>query len=104
MKNPIPRIQMLDGLNEGWIEFERGKLARKRETKAQNPVLKALMPMPMERFSVPRDQMRGRVPHTRSGCARQVLDVKAILRTNPTRSRYLNGFHGVQYLVTQGNA
>jgi NAD(P)H dehydrogenase (quinone) len=25
MKNPTPRIQMLDGFNEGWIEFERGK-------------------------------------------------------------------------------
>lgn len=25
MKNPLPRIQMLDGFNEGWIEFEGGK-------------------------------------------------------------------------------
>lgn len=25
MKNPIPRMQMLEGLNEGWIEFEGGK-------------------------------------------------------------------------------
>jgi NAD(P)H dehydrogenase (quinone) len=25
MKDPIPRIQMLDGFNEGWIEFERGE-------------------------------------------------------------------------------
>jgi uncharacterized protein YbjT (DUF2867 family) len=24
MKDPIPRIQMLDGFNEGWIEFEAG--------------------------------------------------------------------------------
>jgi NAD(P)H dehydrogenase (quinone) len=22
MKNPTPRIQMIEGLNEGWIEFE----------------------------------------------------------------------------------
>ena len=22
MKNPLPRIQMIDGFNEGWIEFE----------------------------------------------------------------------------------
>jgi len=22
MKNPTPRIQMLDGFNEGWLEFE----------------------------------------------------------------------------------
>lgn len=25
MKNPIPRIQMIDGFNEGWIEFEVGE-------------------------------------------------------------------------------
>jgi NAD(P)H dehydrogenase (quinone) len=25
MNNPTPRIQMLDGFNEGWIEFERGE-------------------------------------------------------------------------------
>jgi hypothetical protein len=25
MKNPAPRIQMLDGFNEGWIEFEAGQ-------------------------------------------------------------------------------
>jgi NAD(P)H dehydrogenase (quinone) len=24
MNNPNPRIRMLDGFNEGWIEFERG--------------------------------------------------------------------------------
>jgi NAD(P)H dehydrogenase (quinone) len=24
MKNPTPRIRMLDGFNEGWIEFEGG--------------------------------------------------------------------------------
>ena len=24
MKNPTPRMQMLDGFNEGWIDFERG--------------------------------------------------------------------------------
>ena len=23
MKNPMPRIRMLDGFNEGWIAFER---------------------------------------------------------------------------------
>jgi NAD(P)H dehydrogenase (quinone) len=22
MKDPMPRVQMLDGFNEGWIEFE----------------------------------------------------------------------------------
>jgi hypothetical protein len=24
MKNPTPRIQMIEGFNEGWIEFEGG--------------------------------------------------------------------------------
>jgi NAD(P)H dehydrogenase (quinone) len=23
MKNPMPRIRMVDGFNEGWIDFER---------------------------------------------------------------------------------
>ena len=25
MKNPLPRIRMLDGFNEGWIDFEAGE-------------------------------------------------------------------------------
>jgi hypothetical protein len=30
MKNPIPRIQMIDGFNSGWIDFpNRGTNARK---------------------------------------------------------------------------
>jgi hypothetical protein len=24
MRDPMPRIQMLDGFNEGWIDFEHG--------------------------------------------------------------------------------
>ena len=31
MKNPIPRIRMLDGFNEGWIDFDGGAQARKKE-------------------------------------------------------------------------
>jgi uncharacterized protein YbjT (DUF2867 family) len=27
MRDPIPRIQMLDGFNEGWIKFEGGDAA-----------------------------------------------------------------------------
>ena len=31
MKNPLPRMQMLDGFNEGWIEFEnRGSVLKGR--------------------------------------------------------------------------
>jgi len=29
MMNPLPRVQMLDGFNEGWIEFEAPSAARK---------------------------------------------------------------------------
>lgn len=36
MKNPIPRIQMLDGFNEGWIEFEGGEAnVRKGSTRLE---------------------------------------------------------------------
>jgi NAD(P)H dehydrogenase (quinone) len=41
MKNPEPRIQMLDGFNEGWIEFE-GKQVRKGNV-ALETVLRALI-------------------------------------------------------------
>jgi NAD(P)H dehydrogenase (quinone) len=30
MKNPTPRIQMLDGFNEGWIEFECGEAGSRK--------------------------------------------------------------------------
>src|ERR1700685_1995596 len=30
MKNPAPRIQMLDGFNEGWIEFEGGEAGSRK--------------------------------------------------------------------------
>ncbi len=30
MKHPEPRMQMLDGFNEGWIEFEQGESKRRR--------------------------------------------------------------------------
>jgi NAD(P)H dehydrogenase (quinone) len=43
MKNPEPRIQMLDGFNEGWIEFE-GKEAGPRKGKvAVETVLRMLI-------------------------------------------------------------
>jgi NAD(P)H dehydrogenase (quinone) len=30
MKNPLPRMQMIDGFNEGWIDFaDQGAKARK---------------------------------------------------------------------------
>ena len=43
MKNPIPRIRMLDGFNEGWIEFERGEAGSKKGNIAIETVLKVLV-------------------------------------------------------------
>lgn len=30
MKDPVPRIQMLDGFNEGWIDFEMGEVRTRK--------------------------------------------------------------------------
>jgi uncharacterized protein YbjT (DUF2867 family) len=43
MKNPIPRIRMLDGFNEGWIEFERGEAGSLKGNESLESVLKALI-------------------------------------------------------------
>jgi NAD(P)H dehydrogenase (quinone) len=43
MKNPTPRIRMLDGFNEGWIEFEKGEAGSRKGTIALETVLKALI-------------------------------------------------------------
>jgi uncharacterized protein YbjT (DUF2867 family) len=42
-KNPIPRIRMLDGFNEGWIDFEGGEAGSRKGTVALESVLKALL-------------------------------------------------------------
>lgn len=43
MKNPMPRIRMLDGFNEGWIEFERGQAASRKGRVALRTVLQTLI-------------------------------------------------------------
>jgi NAD(P)H dehydrogenase (quinone) len=43
MKNPIPRIRMLDGFNEGWIEFERGEAGSQKGNESLESVLKSLI-------------------------------------------------------------
>jgi NAD(P)H dehydrogenase (quinone) len=43
MKHPEPRIQMLDGFNEGWIEFEHGESQRRRGRIGLKEVLKKLV-------------------------------------------------------------
>jgi uncharacterized protein YbjT (DUF2867 family) len=43
MKDPIPRIQMLDGFNEGWIEFERGESGSMKGKVTLETVLRGLI-------------------------------------------------------------
>jgi NAD(P)H dehydrogenase (quinone) len=43
MKNPMPRIQMLDGFNEGWIEFERGESGSMKGKVTLETVLRGLI-------------------------------------------------------------
>ncbi len=43
MKNPTPRIRMLDGFNEGWIDFEHGEAGSQKGNVALESVLKALI-------------------------------------------------------------
>jgi NAD(P)H dehydrogenase (quinone) len=43
MRDPIPRIQMLDGFNEGWIEFERGESGSMKGIVTLEAVLKGLI-------------------------------------------------------------
>jgi NAD(P)H dehydrogenase (quinone) len=43
MKNPAPRIHMLDGFNEGWIEFESGESGSRKGTVPLETVLKGLL-------------------------------------------------------------
>ena len=43
MKNPTPRIRMLDGFNEGWIEFESGEAGSRKGTTEMRTVLQALI-------------------------------------------------------------
>lgn len=43
MKNPTPRIQMLDGFNEGWIEFESAASAIRKGAVPLDTVLRALV-------------------------------------------------------------
>jgi uncharacterized protein YbjT (DUF2867 family) len=42
-ENPMPRIRMLDGFNEGWIEFENGQPGSRKGTVALKTVLQTLI-------------------------------------------------------------
>lgn len=43
MKNPLPRIRMLDGFNEGWIDFEFGESGSQKGNVGLETVLKGLI-------------------------------------------------------------
>ena len=43
MKNPIPRMRMLDGFNEGWINFEAGETGLQKGGVPLEAVLKGLI-------------------------------------------------------------
>ena len=43
MKNPEPRIGMLDGFNEGWIDFEGGEAGTRKGSVALKAVLKTFI-------------------------------------------------------------
>jgi uncharacterized protein YbjT (DUF2867 family) len=43
MRNPTPRIQMLDGFNEGWIEFEGGEVGSRKGNTTLKTVLRKLI-------------------------------------------------------------
>jgi len=43
MKNPEPRIRMLDGFNEGWIEFESGEAGTRKGVVRLETVVKKLL-------------------------------------------------------------
>jgi uncharacterized protein YbjT (DUF2867 family) len=43
MKNPFPRMRMLDGFNEGWTEFEKGKAGLRKGSVTLESVLQDLI-------------------------------------------------------------
>jgi uncharacterized protein YbjT (DUF2867 family) len=43
MKNPLPRMRMLDGFNEGWIEFESGESGSQNGSTSLESVFKSLI-------------------------------------------------------------
>jgi uncharacterized protein YbjT (DUF2867 family) len=43
MKNPVPRIRMVDGFNEGWIDFESGQSGSRKSGTTLQAALQALV-------------------------------------------------------------
>ena len=42
-KNPFPRIRMVDGFNEGWIDFESGQTGSRKAGTTLQAALQALV-------------------------------------------------------------
>jgi hypothetical protein len=61
MKNPTPRIRMLDGFNEGWIEFENGEASSRKGEVALKTVLQMLIEREDKRPHVEGDCLAGAV-------------------------------------------
>jgi uncharacterized protein YbjT (DUF2867 family) len=43
VKNPLPRMRMLDGFNEGWISFEAGEASSRKGSVTLESVLQDLI-------------------------------------------------------------
>jgi hypothetical protein len=43
MKNPAPRIRMIDGFNEGWVDFEGGAAEHKKGSTELKTVIAELV-------------------------------------------------------------
>ena len=43
IRNPVPRMRMLDGFNEGWIEFESGETGSRKGEVPLRSVLRELL-------------------------------------------------------------
>jgi hypothetical protein len=43
VKNPLLRMRMLDGFNEGWIEFEKGEAGSRKGSVTLESVLQDLI-------------------------------------------------------------
>ena len=49
MKSPMPRMRMIDGFNEGWIDFEFGAAKSRKGTTRLESVLESLVAEVRER-------------------------------------------------------
>lgn len=43
MKNPLPRVRMLDGFNEGWIDFEAGEESTRKGTITLDSAIRSMV-------------------------------------------------------------